>query len=108
MRLVRASRSGSGSRGEMDIGCTPGQSGLRSLQDCVEQIVIQFVDFVALGTLDFYFAAFVVVARQRVGPDDLKIVFAIDAHERAVAWHWNSCILDLNWQEKRQQDSTLF
>jgi hypothetical protein len=67
---------------------------LRSLHYFVDEIIVQFGDFPAVGALYFDLAAKMVVAWQWVRPDNAEMMFAIGAHERIVAWHWNSCIVE--------------
>ncbi len=68
---------------------------LRSLQDSVDEIGVKFSDFAAVGALHFDLAAKMVVGRNRFGPDYAEMKFAIRTHERIVAWHRNSCVVDL-------------
>ena len=73
-----------------------GPSALRiPLQYFVDQIIVKFGDFAAVGALYSYFAATIVVGRKRVRPDHTEMAFAIGTHKRIVAWHRNSCIVDL-------------
>src|SRR5438132_4459405 len=65
---------------------------LRSLQYFVDEEIVQFGDFAAVGALHFYLTARVVVVWHCVRPDHTEIVFTIGAHERIVAWHGNSCM----------------
>jgi hypothetical protein len=60
---------------------------LRSLQDCVDEIGVNFSDFAAGGTLHFDLAARVGVIRQWFGPDHTEMLFAIRTHEQTVARH---------------------
>ena len=62
-------------------------AGFRSLQYFVDEIIVKFGDFAAVGALHFDLAANMVVDRKRFGPDHAEMMFAIGAHERIVAWH---------------------
>ena len=80
-------------------------AGFRSLHYFVDEKIVKLGDFAAVGTLHSYLAARVVMARYWVRPDNTEIVLAIGAHERIVAWHRNSCIVDLCRQEKGERSS---
>ena len=67
---------------------------VRGAHNSVNQKIIKFGHFTTVGALHFYLTARVVVAWHWVRPDHAEMMFAIGAHKRIVAWHWNSCIVD--------------
>ena len=69
-------------------------AGFRSLQYFVDEIIVKFGDFAAVGALHFYFTEKMVVRGKRFGPDHAEMMFAIGAHIHVVAWHRNSCIVE--------------
>jgi len=64
------------------------------LRNSVDKKIVEFGHFITVGTLHFDLAARMVVTRKSFGPDHAEMMFAIGAHERIVAWHRNSCIVD--------------
>jgi hypothetical protein len=58
------------------------------LRNSVDKKIVEFGHFITVGTLHFDLAAKMVVGRNRFGPDHAEMMFAIRAHERIVAWHW--------------------
>lgn|SRR6266850_1422538 len=81
---------------------------LRGLHDSVEQKGVGFAYFPARRALQFDFASIGKVTWNRFGENNTEATLTAGTGVRFIAWHGNSCIVDLCRQERRKQYSTSY